>query len=41
MELERELAIGTLNLLIAGFAGYSKNFVVIAFYFAGQMNFPE
>lgn len=36
MELQRQLAIGALDLLFVGFAGNPKYFVVVAFYVAGQ-----
>ena len=36
MKLQRQFAIGALDLLIIGFAGNPKNFVVVAFYVAGQ-----
>ena len=36
MKLQRQLAVGALDLLLVGFAGNPKNFVIIAFYVAGQ-----
>jgi len=36
MELQRQLAIGALDFLLAGFAGNPEYFVVVAFYVAGQ-----
>ncbi len=36
MKLQRQFAIGALDLLIIGFAGNPENFVVVAFYVAGQ-----
>jgi hypothetical protein len=41
MMLERELSIGTLNLLIAGLAGHAQNFIVIAFHLAAQSDFSS
>jgi hypothetical protein len=41
MKLQRQLAIGALDLLIVGFAGNPKNFVVVAFYIAGQNGFES
>jgi len=36
MKLKRQLAVGALDLLLAGPAGNPEDFVVIAFYVAGQ-----
>ncbi len=36
MKLQRQLAVRALDLLVAGFAGNSEHFVVIAFYVTGQ-----
>ena len=36
MELQRQLAIGALDLLLGGGAGHAQNFVVVAFSVAGQ-----
>jgi hypothetical protein len=38
MILQRQFAVGALNFLLAGFAGNTQDFVVIAFYFTGQRN---
>jgi hypothetical protein len=40
MVLQRELAIGALDLLVAGCAADAQNFVVIAFYVGGQNYLP-
>ena len=36
MELERQFAIGALDLLIGGGAGYAQHLIVVAFSVAGQ-----
>ena len=36
MELQRHLAVGAFDLLVASFAGNPEHFVVVAFYVAGQ-----
>lgn len=36
MELQSQLAVGALDLLFTGFTGNSEDFVVVAFYVAGQ-----
>jgi hypothetical protein len=36
MKLQRQPAIGALDLLLVGFAGNPKHFVIVAFYVAGQ-----
>ena len=41
MELQRQFAVGTLDLLVAGFAGNPEHFVVVAFYVAGQSSLSE
>jgi hypothetical protein len=41
MKLQRQFAIGALDLLIVGFAGNPKHFVVVAFYVAGQNGFES
>ena len=40
MKLQRQLAVGALDLLFAGFSGNPQYFVVVAFYVAGQ-NVPS
>jgi hypothetical protein len=36
MKLQRQLAVGALDLLLVGFPGNSEHFVIVAFYVAGQ-----
>ena len=36
MKLQRQLAIGALDLLLVGSAGHPEHFVIVAFYVAGQ-----
>jgi len=41
MKLQRQFAVGTFDLLLAGFAGDSENLVIIAFCVARQSGLPE
>jgi hypothetical protein len=36
MELQRQFAVGALDLLIGGAAGYAQHLIIVAFYVAGQ-----